>query len=76
VHVSTLIAGKGCDRARASMSAAIDKEACADELLAAASHLADCEDCRRFVAEIGTVTRVLRSTERSADRRRHRLQRG
>jgi predicted anti-sigma-YlaC factor YlaD len=55
------------------MSAAIDKEACAAELFAAASHLADCEDCRRFVAEIDAVTRVLRSTARSADRRRRQL---
>jgi anti-sigma factor RsiW len=43
------------------MSAVIDNEASADELLAAASHLAGCEGCRRFVAEISTVTGVLRS---------------
>ena len=60
-------AGEGCSRARASISAAIDKEADPDELAAATSHLADCERCRRFVAEINTVTRVLRSSgERSA----------
>ena len=73
MHVNTLPAGGGCSRARSSMSAAIDKEARPAELLAAVSHLADCEDCRRFVAEIGTVTRVLRSTEPSADRRRRQL---
>jgi predicted anti-sigma-YlaC factor YlaD len=58
-----VIGGVCCSSARRSLSAAIDDEASARELLAAVLHVAGCEACRRFVVEIVGVARVLRSNE-------------
>jgi putative zinc finger protein len=70
VPTSTTIDGVCCSSARRSVSAAIDDEASAGELLAAALHVAGCEACRRFVVEIVGVARVLRSSEQDhLDRR-------
>jgi len=50
-----------CIRARRALSAALDGEASAAEVLVAAVHLGGCPHCRRFAAHIVFFTRELRS---------------
>ena len=52
---------RSCARARRALSLALDGEAEPDEVSALALHMSRCEHCRRFTAQVGALTRALRS---------------
>jgi predicted anti-sigma-YlaC factor YlaD len=52
---------RSCARARRALSLVLDGEAAPDEIYGLAVHLGRCESCRRFTAQVGALTRVLRS---------------
>jgi predicted anti-sigma-YlaC factor YlaD len=50
-----------CARARQALSLTLDGEAAPVEIYRLALHLGQCESCRRFTAQVGAITRRLRS---------------
>lgn len=50
-----------CLQVRRLYSVALDGEAACEEMLAAALHIADCEPCHRFAAQVAVITGELRS---------------
>ena len=55
------VSERSCARARRALSLALDGEAAPSEIYGLAVHLGQCESCRRFTAQVGALTRALRS---------------
>lgn len=55
------VSERGCARARRALSLTLDGEASPFEAYGLALHLGQCESCRRFTAQVGALTRALRS---------------
>jgi predicted anti-sigma-YlaC factor YlaD len=59
--MTVAVSERSCARARRALSLTLDGEASPDEVYRLASHLGNCESCRRFTAQVGALTRALRS---------------
>ena len=55
------IGARSCVRARRALSLVLDGEAAPSLIYGLALHLGQCDSCRQFTAQVGAITRSLRS---------------
>jgi predicted anti-sigma-YlaC factor YlaD len=59
--VSIAVSTMSCARARRALSLTLDGEAAPSLIYTLALHLGQCDSCRQFTAQVGAITRCLRS---------------
>ena len=59
--MSIALSTRSCAQARRALSLTLDGEAAPSLIYGLALHLGQCDSCRQFTAQVGAITRSLRS---------------
>ena len=59
--MSIALSTRSCAQARRALSLTLDGEASPSLIYGLALHLGQCDSCRQFTAQVGAITRSLRS---------------